>query len=44
MGLSEGEAREKREEKVFEEILTESFPNVADTLVYRSKKLKAIHT
>lgn len=39
MGTQEGEEREE-ERKIFEIIMTKSFPNLMWTLIYTSKKLK----
>ena len=42
MGVTEGEEREKGPEKIFEEIITENFPNMGKETVTQVEKVQRI--
>ena len=44
IGVPEGEEREKRPEKIYEEIIVENFPNMAKKIPPKSRKRRESHT
>ena len=44
IGVPEGEEREKRPEKIFEEIIVENFPNMGKEIATQARKHRESHT
>ena len=44
IGVPEGEEREKRPEKIYEEIIVENFPNMGKKIPPKSRKRRESHT
>ena len=42
IGVPGGEEREKRPEKIFEEIIVETFPNMGEEIVNQSQEMKSV--